>query len=75
MVKIKHKGTRTSIKTIVSYRKKFMRHDTAYSRLEGISDVIMNSVEMPQRDLVILHRLMQAWISREYSSWRENNVR
>jgi len=74
MVKIEHKGTRTSIKTIISYRKSFMRYETAYARLEGISDVIMNSVEMPQTDLVILHRLMQAWTSRHYSAWREENV-
>ncbi len=71
MVKIEHKGTRTSIKTIIAYRQKFMSYETAYCRLEGISDVIMNSVEMPQQDLVILHRLMQTWTGRQYPRARE----
>jgi len=78
MVKVKHEGIRISIKMIVSYRKKFMRYETAYARLEGMSDVIMNSVEMPHLDLVILHRLMQAWTSRQYPSskkWWEKRKR
>jgi hypothetical protein len=78
MVKMKHKGVRMSVETIISYRQKFMRYETAYSRLEGISDVIMNSVEMPHMDLVILHRLMQSWTSRQYPSskkWWEKRKR
>jgi hypothetical protein len=67
MIKIQHKGIRTSVKTIVRYKSRFLKYDDATSRMSGISDVVMNSNEMPVRDLKIIHRLMQAWSSQYYS--------
>ncbi len=70
LIKIHHKGIRTSVKTIVGYKSRFLKYDDATSRMSAISDVVMNSTEMSMGDLVIIHRLIQAWSSQHYRPLR-----
>jgi hypothetical protein len=69
MIKIKHKGVRTTVKTIVGYKARWMSHDEAKSRLSGVSDVVMNSTDMDMIDLQIIHRIQQAWTTQQYGSF------
>ena len=71
VIKIQHKGIRTSVKTIVGYKSQFLNYDDAVTRMYGISDVVMNSTEMPLLDLKIIHRLIQAWSSQQYKPLRD----
>jgi hypothetical protein len=71
MVKIKHKGIRTTVKTIVGYKARWMKTDEAKSRLTGVGDVVMNSTDMAMIDLQIIHRLQQAWTTQQYRPLRE----
>ena len=71
MVKIQHKGVRTTVQTIVGYKSRWMSHDEAKSRLSGVGDVVMNSTDMAMIDLQIIHRLGQAWTSQQYSPLNE----
>jgi hypothetical protein len=71
MKKIQHKGVRTTVKTIVDYKADWMDVGTALHRLEGVRDVVMNSVEMEMIDLYVICRLIQAWTSQRYRPLRE----
>jgi hypothetical protein len=66
MVKIKHKGVRTTVQTIVGYKARWMKIEEAKSRLTGVGDVVMNSTDMTMIDLQIIHRLQQAWTTQQY---------
>lgn len=71
MTKIKHSGVRETVKTIVGYKSRWMKTDQAMTRLEGVRDVVMNSVEMEMMDLYVIGRLMQAWSRQRYAPLME----